>query len=106
MPSRKPELGLTECRGSLTRRGPRTQLRGTFRKDAEGLEHWIAHCDRCDTRQAVVDHIMVRHTTEGVEYEPGRHVATRFDSDRTRRADRYTQDAFNFEEVEEEDSPF
>lgn len=75
--ARKPRLGLTECRGSLTRRGPRTQIPGTFKKYEDGTEWWVAYCDRCGTQQIVRDHVMVRHSTEGVAFDAREHVATK-----------------------------
>ena len=74
----KIRYGLTECRGSMQRVGPRRQSPRTFRRDADGTEHWETYCDRCGTYQHVINHEMVRHNTEGSPYNAAEHVATKF----------------------------
>ncbi len=82
-------------------------MSGTFKKYDDGTEWWVAHCDRCDTDQIVRDHVMVRHSTEGVEYDGSHHVATRFDRERAARALPWHQDSFQLDAPSDDgDIPF
>lgn len=61
----------------MRRVGSRRQRPGTFKRFPNGTEVWVSHCDRCDTEQRVVNHVMVRHSTTGEPFNDESHVATR-----------------------------